>query len=1028
MASNYYDYYLPEHEEKLKENYHNVRQHYDDLARKLRKYDKDIARLQEQLSNGDAVLLHGGYAGQAEEPTSQQNVMNAAVTGKNVVMGLKAANDARKLGLTGLKSNARARLAEANLESLPPAAQAFLMGVDTAQQVVGYAEKAIEILENPMVLKVIGPKVAGPMMKMFGSVAKIAGPLGFAALAATTVMDLVDVFKGEKSPSEMLMNLIPGANEVCAAFGFKPRLIIDDAMDVFLGKRDPKELLRYLNPIYGIERLFGKKNEEEQQAERDAAEDARDQQLLATIMERWQKAGDEITNTMGFIYKEPFDWIKNHNKDDPESRKVLDPAMRTLIDWLTDRYDLFETFNPKWIKTRLNPVPTTPPWEKPFTSLQLIYAPGEGDPAKVVNRITFNGAKDDGQGYISSFALMLMMGNKFQITHPDVNSPGQNVTYDLQGLGFDSTFSDKYTFTEKKEIIVPYDEMLNKPYLPKPNEQLQLASAETVTDSYGDQKTTDWLKTDPTSSVSLEANPDDTRNTAAKKIYTATISKTLDLTVLGPSDLAKGGSVTDGDHWIARVLGPVQTAAISDIVARDWTEGRDLAGTPDIFIQSNRLLVKAIQRTADGGNEAERVSLEDLQTEEEAAAEAERKAQEEEYLKDLDEKKFLQEKKRFDDLEAQGLMTDNFKFETQKGKDWFEKHKQEEFQRTLQEAKDEVAKGMQKTFDEAATASAKLAVEQAAAVKANADEQKAREDYYNSEEYQKQLAEERAKVEADVQNWRQENPEEYKQQQENDASDTANAATVADFQEKLASANEAVQVLQSDGNWSMSAEPYVANGASIFSMPPSRPFDSTNPIYGKALEVIKLREDHDNGLPPPTPTQMGLFGGKRTTRKRIRYWATVADGVDYPARHFLNEIDHYVNDPAGWVAKGYDFVLSEKNPDALFTLVPDRPDMQGLSWSHPTKNLIEINATNYLHGVPKTHLSLHEYRQYLISHELGHMLGHEHSNPHPHGQPVPVMHQQSRLGIQGFTPNNKVVPTVKRPREELEGGFDSVWF
>jgi len=155
-------------------------------------------------------------------------------------------------------------------------------------------------------------------------------------------------------------------------------------------------------------------------------------------------------------------------------------------------------------------------------------------------------------------------------------------------------------------------------------------------------------------------------------------------------------------------------------------------------------------------------------------------------------------------------------------------------------------------------------------------------------------------------------------------------------------------------------------------------------------------------------------GCNLANRKKISFWATVLDGVSYPENKFRSEVDHYVHDPAGWSTKGYDFVLKREKPDILFCLVPDRADLYGLSLSHPGKCLVEINATNYLNGVKRTKLDLNGYRQYVISHELGHMLGHEHSNPHPHGQPVPIMHQQTRLGVEGFTPNNKVDPSVQR--------------
>lgn len=149
--------------------------------------------------------------------------------------------------------------------------------------------------------------------------------------------------------------------------------------------------------------------------------------------------------------------------------------------------------------------------------------------------------------------------------------------------------------------------------------------------------------------------------------------------------------------------------------------------------------------------------------------------------------------------------------------------------------------------------------------------------------------------------------------------------------------------------------------------------------------------------------------------KRVRVWAEVDPHLSYPNKIFRSEVNKYVHDPAGWMAKGVEFVFTHDHPNVTFILTPDRPDLYGLSLSHPGHGYVEINATNWIEGVERTRLSRDGYRQYLISHEMGHMLGHEHSNPHPHGQPVPVMHQQTLTGVEGFTPNNKVDPSVERP-------------
>lgn len=62
---------------------------------------------------------------------------------------------------------------------------------------------------------------------------------------------------------------------------------------------------------------------------------------------------------------------------------------------------------------------------------------------------------------------------------------------------------------------------------------------------------------------------------------------------------------------------------------------------------------------------------------------------------------------------------------------------------------------------------------------------------------------------------------------------------------------------------------------------------------------------------------------------------------------------------------------------------------------------VYIDANNWLHGVKESGLTLEQYRRYVIEHEFGHALGHDHL-PCKNGV-CPVMYQATR----GCGPNNK---------------------
>lgn len=119
----------------------------------------------------------------------------------------------------------------------------------------------------------------------------------------------------------------------------------------------------------------------------------------------------------------------------------------------------------------------------------------------------------------------------------------------------------------------------------------------------------------------------------------------------------------------------------------------------------------------------------------------------------------------------------------------------------------------------------------------------------------------------------------------------------------------------------------------------------------------------------------------------------------------------YLHDPDGW-ARFHEFVYAPTGPAKVIrlsspsTLKHDGCKDDSLSCATLGGNRIWLNADRWIHGAPASKLSLEQYRQYMVSHEMGHSLGYDHVKC-PGSGPVPVMVQQT-LGIGKCIPNTSV--------------------
>lgn len=144
----------------------------------------------------------------------------------------------------------------------------------------------------------------------------------------------------------------------------------------------------------------------------------------------------------------------------------------------------------------------------------------------------------------------------------------------------------------------------------------------------------------------------------------------------------------------------------------------------------------------------------------------------------------------------------------------------------------------------------------------------------------------------------------------------------------------------------------------------------------------------------------------------IRYTTVVDKDVSYDTKQFAQEVETYLADPDGWISRGYTFVRSRDPKVIIHLSSPKYLQENGckdgeLSCAEMNGRNMYLNSDRWLKGASKSKLQLKEYRQYMVSHEMGHILGYDHTSCPGSKKPAPVMVQQTK-GIGSCTPNTKL--------------------
>ncbi|WP_049570143.1 DUF3152 domain-containing protein [Nonomuraea sp. SBT364] len=147
-----------------------------------------------------------------------------------------------------------------------------------------------------------------------------------------------------------------------------------------------------------------------------------------------------------------------------------------------------------------------------------------------------------------------------------------------------------------------------------------------------------------------------------------------------------------------------------------------------------------------------------------------------------------------------------------------------------------------------------------------------------------------------------------------------------------------------------------------------------------------------------------VVGGSEAARsgpgEAVRYLVEVERGLPFDGRAFAAQVHRTLNDRRGWTR----FRRVARGPVRLRVALSSprltdrrcRPLRTGghLSCWNGTRSV--INALRWARGVPQYGGDLAAYRHYLISHEVGHALGHRHRACPGPGRLAPVMVQQSK--------------------------------
>jgi hypothetical protein len=147
-----------------------------------------------------------------------------------------------------------------------------------------------------------------------------------------------------------------------------------------------------------------------------------------------------------------------------------------------------------------------------------------------------------------------------------------------------------------------------------------------------------------------------------------------------------------------------------------------------------------------------------------------------------------------------------------------------------------------------------------------------------------------------------------------------------------------------------------------------------------------------------------------------RFVVETEDGIGVDGAAFADAVRTTLRDPRSWgnggrmsfqevgaaeaAASRYDFKVTLVSPGNMEKYCPGVGTGGYTSCRYGERAV--INLARWATAVPYYEGDLATYRQYVVNHEVGHVLGHGHESCPGPGQPAPVMMQQTK-GLDGCT-------------------------